>query len=736
MINLGNDIQILKDGEIIAGVGFSDVFEEKKELMKENYVLLSFNLDYYYLFDRGHTITYKGEEYMIREETEPEEKNVQSYTFKPKFEGWDMRFLDIILFYPYTDQPEGEWDLVASPDYFFEAAIKNIHKQTGDTSWKIGKMECTETVDMKFANVSVFDACTEVAKAAEGEWYADCKAKTLNLVKKYEQGVVVEFEREVNLKDMKRSNENDKEYCTRMYAYGSTKNIPTNYRPVNNGEPLDRVAPKRLRLPVSTPGYIDAYPNMKPYEIVPKVFIFDETFPQRTGTITSIRKVSKPSDDGKPFDIYYFKDSGVNFKKEYILPGQTLMMAFQVGNSPNGGKLAGRHFELAYHEGAQEYEIINNQDNPDITIPNDILVPLVGDPYVLYNFDIAMVGEQYVPAAEQDLLEVATEKLREIIEDNATYSCPLAMAACSYEDRELEIGQRIRLKSAMFKKGYKDSRIYGYSKKLNEITYTVGDVSSYSNLGEISSQVTANKKETDANYTENKKKINVVNRTVKGLDYIRQALAMDTSIDGGLILSAILQLGTEIDGVFKAMAGLNGLLQSDTDVAFWIGGDLDDAIQRKTPLGYLADGSGWMANNMINWEIIEGVLAMIVTGKYQTAKEGERIEIDPETNSIIMYNDKNEIVTDLSFKKTNGAISAKLTVNNYDKTGLISGSTTITGDKIYMKNGLDVECVSIGLSDNKLDIRLKNLPTSREEATDKQIYLSPEDETLKLKVIS
>jgi hypothetical protein len=500
MIDLGNDIEIRKDGEIIAGVGFSDVFEQKRELMKENYVLLSFNLDYYYPFDRGHTIVYNGEEYVIREETPPDENNIQNYIYKPKFEGLDMLLLDVILFYPYSDQPEGEWMLTAPPQYFFEAAIENIKEQLGDDSWTLGLIECTAPVEMSFENISVFDACTEVAKAAEGEWYADCKARTLNLVKKYEQGVIVELEREVNLKDLKCTNENNSEYCTRMYAFGSTKNIPTDYRPANNGEPIDRVAPKRLRLPKSTPGYIDAYPNMKPYEIVPKVFIFDETFPQRTGTITSIRKVSKPGEDGKMFDIYYFKDSGVIFKKEYILPGETLMMAFQ-----DNSKLAGRHFELAYHEGQEEYEIINNQDNPDVIIPNDLLVPLVGDRYVLYNFDIAMVGDQYVPAAEQELLEAATEKLRQIIEDNATYSCSLALAACSEEDMEYEVGQRVRLISPMFKKGYKDTRIYGYTKKLRDITYLVGDNSSYSNLGAIRAQVTANKKETDANYYENKK---------------------------------------------------------------------------------------------------------------------------------------------------------------------------------------------------------------------------------------
>lgn len=731
MIDLGNDIEIRKDGEVVARVGISDVFEHKRELMKENYVLLSFNLDYYYRFDRGHSIVYQGEEYIIREETSPDENNIQNYTLKAKFEGLDMWFLDVIMFYPYTANEETEWGLVASPEYFLQAALDNIHKQLGDTSWKLGKIESTQTVDMSFNGTAVFDALTELAKSTECEWYLDYKEKTLNLVKKYEKGIVVELEREKNLTDVKRTNDNNEDYCTRLYPRGSTRNIPRNYRPPKEGEPVDVSAPKRLRLPLTTPGYIDAYANMKPYEIVPKVVNFDEVFPQRTGKITSIRTTQKRKDDGTYFTIFYFKDDGIKFQEKYILPGTTLMMSFQVPS-----KLAGRDFELGFKEGSQEYEIIVNQDNPDYFIPNDILVPQVGDPYVLYNFDIALIGDQYLPAAEQQLFEVASEWLRKTVEDSATYTCTLALAACSDDDMKLEVGQRVRLINPMFKKGYKDSRVYGFSKKQKQILYYVGDNSEYSNLGDIAGQVTANKRDADDKYVENKRKINVVNKTVKGLDYIKQALEMNTDINGGLILSALLQLGMEVNGTFKAMAGMNGLLTTPDDVFLWGGGSIDDAVKRKTPFGVLADGAGWMAGGRIAWKVTEGTSHLLSTGKYQTAETGERIEIDPETNSIRLYNEKNKIVADLSFEKTEKGISAILTVNNYNKDGLVTGSTTISGDKITMINSADIECLTIALSENKLDVRLKNIPTSREDAGNYQLYHTIDDETLKLKVIS
>ena len=59
-------------------------------------------------------------------------------------------------------------------------------------------------------------------------------------------------------------------------------------------------------------------------------------------------------------------------------------------------------------------------------------------------------------------------------------------------------------------------------------------------------------------------------------DAIRNA---STTINGGLILSSILQLGNYVNNVMKSVtAGVSGIYNNSDDVAFWAGGTLEQAI--------------------------------------------------------------------------------------------------------------------------------------------------------------
>lgn len=152
---------------------------------------------------------------------------------------------------------------------------------------------------------------------------------------------------------------------------------------------LNGVVQKRLMLPEGTP-YIDAYPGMTIEEAIEQVVIFDEVYPRRVGTMSDIT-IKEYTDkvenaDGttteKKWNAYRFKDTGITFSKDYILPGKELKITFQ------SGKLNGMEFAVTFDpEGkpeklenggwnpeAQLWEIVRNEDYGR-PLPDGVLIP-------------------------------------------------------------------------------------------------------------------------------------------------------------------------------------------------------------------------------------------------------------------------------------------------------------------------------------------------------------------------
>lgn len=578
MITIGNDLTIFNAwGEPKMQLDIPNDFKQSNELMSEHYVQFSFPLTIKYDFVRADYIDYKGIRYAIRTDCQPTENGFHNYKYEPKFEAPEMFWQDFICWYIYQGLKEAEWTLMEHAGTFLRIGCDNINAYTGET-WTVGVVEPTDMQNLTFSSQNVFDFLTDVAEAFNCEWYLDYEAKTINLVYSYSKGETMELRREIELIDIKRSNENSDEYCTRMYAFGSTRNIPSNYRSTGSSEVVDAIVQKRLRLPISNGDYIDAFPNMTGNKIIEKVFTFDNIYPKRTGTITSIRTATVKNDDGIEMTVFYFKDSGLNFSSEYILPGLTLSLQFGENSF-----LSGRDFELEFHdteEYGQEFEIINNQDNPDLIIPNDLLCPRVGDFYVLYNFNISLVGDQYVGEAEQELLTEAQAKMTSLQEENATYTCmanPIRVAAYGLD---VGLGQSVKLKSIIFNGGEKVSRVRGFTKYpvTRNDEYLVGEKPRYSRRKALEAKVDSNKKEADVNYLEAMRASNNNTRSIKGMNYLRTALQNETVFEGGLGLTSTILFGLMEGGVWVNTAGVNGVKQNDDDVAFWSGGTLDQAI--------------------------------------------------------------------------------------------------------------------------------------------------------------
>lgn len=325
-----------------------------------------------------------------------------------------------------------------------------------------------------------------------------------------ESGDAVDFEIGKNVQEMSQS-ESQSTYATRIYAFGSTKNIPSDYRPVDETVVVNGVVQRRLMLPEGTP-YIDAYPNMTTEEAIEQVVIFDEVYPRRTGImsdVTTIEVTDKvENEDGttteEKWNAYRFRDTGVNFSEKYILPGQELRIRFA------SGLLNGLEFAVKFNpEGkpekledggwnpeAQLWEIVRNEDYGR-PLPGDVLFPQDGDEYVLSGWDSTKITELgLVGAAEQELKEKTEKYAAKSKIDPSTYGCTMMSNDAYREDgvhNFYSIGQKVNLINKAYFENGRQSRVIGFEFNLDysfdSPVYTVGETAAYSRIGELEEKV-------------------------------------------------------------------------------------------------------------------------------------------------------------------------------------------------------------------------------------------------------
>ena len=89
--------------------------------------------------------------------------------------------------------------------------------------------------------------------------------------------------------------------------------------------------------------------------------------------------------------------------------------------------------------------------------------------------------------------------------------------------------------------------------------------------------------------------------------YLRRATNSGTLIDGGLVLTSMIQLGQIENEQYKVYSGISGLMQNATDIASWYGGPMADKFATPTPASYAKslfrfDGSGYFADGNIRWD--------------------------------------------------------------------------------------------------------------------------------------
>lgn len=490
-------------GAILLSTTPNEGCKRKLTLQKEDYILLKFSLENPIYFKLG---TYVECDFGLFEVCD-----LQSPTFNTDNAGYDYELrLDahywkwknkIFKYTPETSGQEASWSLTAPLNVQASIVLRNL-KALGytykgqDFDFSIDSTVENKSLLMTYDNTNILDACFEMAK----KWDCECWV-TDNIIHfgKCEFGDYVNMEIAKNVGEMSRS-ESQSTYATRIYAFGSTRNIPANYRPVDEAVVVNGVVQKRLMLPEGTP-YIDAYPKMSTEEAIEQVVIFDEVYPRRVGTMSDIttKEYTETIEnaDGttteKKWDAYRFKDTGITFSKDYILPGEELTIIFQ------SGKLNGMVFAVTFDpDGKDEqlWEIVRNEDYGR-PLPDELLIPEDGDTYVLSGWDSTKITELgLVSAAERELKEEAEKYIAKSKIDPNTYNCTM-MSDNAYSEDGMHnlygIGQRVNLINKAYFENGRLSRVIGFEfnldKPYDSPVYTVGETAAYSRIGELEDKV-------------------------------------------------------------------------------------------------------------------------------------------------------------------------------------------------------------------------------------------------------
>ena len=371
--------------------------------------------------------------------------------------------------------------------------VKNLNRWMGGiTDWKVGKVEATGNIVVDYSEgLYGNDALKKIADEAGTEWWIE--GMTVNVCR-CERGDEVTLGYDNGLLSIERDTADNVKFFTRLFPIGSSRNIDA-----------EKYGSSRLLLP-SRAKYVERNTELGIVEHFEQA-AFQDIYPRRTGEVSSVRKETKKGDDGKPFDIYYFTDGGMNFDpNEYEIGGLVKRVTFQTGQLAGlGNDEDGEHyFEVNYNSETREFELITIWPYDDDTqVPGGVLEPKAGDTYILWN---VRMPDEYYPIAEEEYATAVEKYMDEHCLDRSVYKCSTDYVALKKRGVVPCMGQRVRLESdRFFASGYRESRITVVDQKLEcptEADIEISDVLSQTTQSRMADEIENVRSEVKANTVE------------------------------------------------------------------------------------------------------------------------------------------------------------------------------------------------------------------------------------------
>ena len=430
-----------------------------EEVGAEFVVTVNFTTWEFFVLSVGDYVEISGKRFSIKKEYRPKKTDTQKYTYNISFYGREHDMQDLL----FCRLNQGEDDLESvfaydgTPMEMLEKLVANMNRNTDGVTWRAGQAVTGDRKTINFNGLFCWDAAGEIAGAWETEWWLD--GEYLNIGKcEHGERVTLGYMKGLKTGLTQNENSNSIKWFTRLIPVGSTKNIdPSKYGYTH------------LQLP-SRDKYIDLNTQLGLKEHREEA-AFQDIFPHRLGTVSSVRSEEQTNKDGKKYTVYYVKDKDLPFNPdEYMIGGEVIHITFESGD------LSGREFECNWHNDTQEFEIINTYPDENTQIPGGNIIPDVGDTYILTNI---RMPDEYYPIAEEQYKQAVDSFLTEYSKDISIYSGDTDYIHVDKNSVPLSLGQRVRLEDAQyFEAGYLDTRITRIERKLGNLSEASIDCSS------------------------------------------------------------------------------------------------------------------------------------------------------------------------------------------------------------------------------------------------------------------
>lgn len=230
--------------DISGNIRFSTPINEGSKrhflLMQEDYITLLFSLSNPIYFKLGDYIDNELGIFELVDLYKPTYNTTTgTYDYELRLDAYYWKWKNKKFFYtPNTTGREAGWNLTATLDKHLDVFLDNL-KALGykfrdlDFTWDIDSTVENTSKLVSYDNVNLIDSLTQMAETWECEWwitehvihFGRCEYSS---PVDFKAGDLTDTEN-VNVNSMTRS-DSQTTYATRIYAFGSTRNIPSSYR--------------------------------------------------------------------------------------------------------------------------------------------------------------------------------------------------------------------------------------------------------------------------------------------------------------------------------------------------------------------------------------------------------------------------------------------------------------------------------------------------------------------------